>query len=434
MAKILYFDSLKNFVANLGTKRDKASSSHYAVPTNTVQETLNAYRGSWVPRKIVKIPAEDATRRWRSWQAEKEQITAIEREEKRLGIKKKIKEAMIKARLYGGAGIYIGVRGDKDSSLPLDAKSVQKNGIDFLNVMPMRLLAAGEIETDPISSNFGLPKYYSVNSADRNITIHPSRIVRFVGAELPDFDINPTGGWADSVLTSAWGACINFDATMANIASLVFEAKVDILGVPGLGEIMADPRQCELLIERFALAATLKGNNGMMLRDADETHDSKSFSFSGLEAIANLFAQSCAGAADIPMTRLFGQSPGGMNSTGESDLTNYYDNIQSQQELEITPAMQVLDECLIYSALGSRPAEIFYVWNSLWQTTDKERAEIGQTTANTIKTLADSQLFDPDVLSKASENLLIERSILPGLEAAINDIEGDDNNDEIDAI
>ena len=33
----------------------------------------------------------------------------------------------------------------------------------------------------------------------------------------------------------------------------------------------------------------------------------------------------------------------------------------------LTPAMSVLDEVIIRSALGSRPPEIYYEWNILWQ-------------------------------------------------------------------
>lgn len=422
MAKILSFDSLKNFVANLGTGRDKAAAAVYTTPTVTDLDLNNAYCGSWLPKKIVDIPALDATRRWRSWQAAKEQITAIEAEEKRLNLKEKVKDALIKARLFGGAAIYIGIKGDKDPSLPLFPESIKKGGIDFLTVIPKRAIQAGEIENDPVVAGYGEPKYYRVSSASGAFDIHPSRIVRFVGAAVPDEELNTAAqGWGDSVLTAAFDPCRNVDATMANLASLIYEAKVDVFGIPGLAEIMADPKAREMLIERVHLAAMLKGNNGMLIRDAEETHDTKSISFSGLEVIANLFLQVASGAADIPMTRLLGQSPGGLNSTGESDLRNYYDRIQSSQELDISPAMDVLDECLIRSALGSSPPEIHYVWNSLWQTTDKERADIGKTVSETIKTLADSKLLNPEVLSKAAENMLIERSVMPGLEAAIDE-------------
>lgn len=429
--KLALVDSLKNFVANLGTDRDKASSSKYYNIADDIEQQVNAYRGSWLAKKIIDIPALDSTRKWRAWQASKEQITAIESEEKRLGVKLKVLEARTKARLFGGAGIYIGIKGDKDPSLPLDPSKVQKQGIDFLTVLPMRVLQAGELETDPISPNFSKPKFYRVSSGAGMVTIDPSRIVRFIGVPMPDDELAANQGWGDSVLSADWTAIRNFDATIANIASLVFESKVDILGIPNLSEIMGDKKQRDLLVERVHLAAMLKGNNGMLIRDADETHDSKTFAFAGLEKVNDIMAAAAAGAGDIPLTRLFGQSPGGLNSTGDGDIRNYYDRIQSSQELEISPAMTVLDECIINSALGSRPAEIYYNWNSLWQTTDKERADIGKTVADTIKTLADSQLFNTEVLSKAAENMLIERSVMPGLEAAIEEF-GSVNAGEIE--
>jgi hypothetical protein len=48
------------------------------------------------------------TREWRDWQAEKEQITAIEAEEKRLAIRPKTRKALTWARLYGGAALILG--------------------------------------------------------------------------------------------------------------------------------------------------------------------------------------------------------------------------------------------------------------------------------------------------------------------------------------
>ncbi|WP_238174948.1 anti-CBASS protein Acb1 family protein, partial [Pseudomonas aeruginosa] len=77
-------DKLVNFVANLGTERDKAAGSFYAPVVLTDEQLHNAYRGAWFPRKVVDIPAKDATRRWRAWQASKAQIEKIEAEEKRL--------------------------------------------------------------------------------------------------------------------------------------------------------------------------------------------------------------------------------------------------------------------------------------------------------------------------------------------------------------
>ncbi len=100
-------DKLVNFVASLGTDRDKAAGSTFGALILTDAEIDNAYRFAWLPRKIVDIPAFDACRQWRAWQADKKQIESIEAEEKRLNVPGKIREALTKGRLYGGAAVNL---------------------------------------------------------------------------------------------------------------------------------------------------------------------------------------------------------------------------------------------------------------------------------------------------------------------------------------
>lgn len=416
-------DSLRNFVANLGTARDKASHSHYGVPSLTPSEASNAYRGAWLPRKIVDIPALDATRNWRNWNAEANEISAIEAEEKRLGLRVKVQDALKRARLFGGSAIYIGT-GDSDPSKPLSPDRVQQGGIRHLTVMSRTVLTAGELVRDPESPDYGHPGLYTLANGARRVDIHPSRLVVLIGAPHPNPE-DATGqdvGWGDSVLTAIMQAIKNADSNAANIASLVFEAKVDVFKIPGLMQGLADGGTYEKqLLDRMMLAAAAKGINGALIMDSEEDYQQKSASFAGLTDILNSSLQIVSGAADIPITRLLGQAPGGLNASGESDLRNYYDRVRAAQELEIAPALYNLDECLIRSALGRRPEEVFYDWRSLWQTTDKERADIGKTTADTIKVIDDTGLLPDEVMSKVAVNMLTEAGVAPGLEVAMDE-------------
>ncbi|WP_130887461.1 phage portal protein [Pseudomonas sp. Sample_21] len=411
-------DSLQNLVAGLGTARDKASHSHYALPVMDDQQLLNAFRGSWTAQKGVSIPAVDACRNWRNWQANKAQIELIEAEEDRLNVKGKILEALLKARLFGGAAVFIGT-GERDTASELKPDRVEKGGIKYLTVMTRRQLSATEIEQDPQSPRFGKPKAYRLPGS--TVEIHPSRLVIFVGVPHPDSELAVgTGfGWGDSVLLSAMPAVRHYDETVANVVSLVYEAKIDVINIPNLMSSMQDKNYERLLLERLRLAATAKGINGTLILDGQETHSSKSASFGNLPEVIAKTEQGVAGAFDIPGTRMFGQSSTGLGANGEENTRNYYDNVASRQKLEIKPAMSVLDEGLIRSALGSRPKEVHYTWAPLWQATAKERADIGKTTADTIKALKDSGLFPEDALSTAAVNLLVELSVMPGLEAAI---------------
>ncbi|VVO93476.1 hypothetical protein PS732_02481 [Pseudomonas fluorescens] len=427
-------DSLQNLVAGLGTARDKASHSHYALPVMDDQQLLNAFRGSWTAQKGVSIPAVDACRNWRNWQADKAQIELIEAEEDRLNVKGKILEALLKARLFGGAAVFIGT-GERDTASELKPDRVGKGGIKYLTVMTRRQLSATEIEQDPQSPRFGKPKAYRLPGS--MVEIHPSRLVIFVGVPHPDSElaVGTSFGWGDSVLLSAMPAVRHYDETVANVVSLVYEAKIDVINIPNLMSSMQDKNYERLLLERLRLAATAKGINGTLILDGQETHSSKSASFGNLPEVIAKTEQGVAGAFDIPGTRMFGQSSTGLGANGEENTRNYYDNVASRQKLEIKPAMSVLDEGLIRSALGSRPKEVHYTWAPLWQATAKERADIGKTTADTIKALKDSGLFPEDALSTASVNLLVELSVMPGLEAAIekfgSELPDEDDGDDL---
>lgn len=413
-------DSLQNLVAGLGTGRDKASHSHYGVPDMDDLQLLNAFRGSWAAQKGVSIPAIDACRNWRNWQADKDQIEKIEAEETRLNVQGKILEALLKARLFGGAAVFIGT-GERDTASELSPDRIRQGGIKYLTVMTRRQLTATEIEQDPQSDRFGKPKAYRLPGSV--VEIHPSRLVIFIGHQHPDPELaqGTAFGWGDSVLLSAMPAVKHYDETMANVVSLVYEAKIDVINIPNLMSSMQDKNYERLLLERLRLAATAKGINGTLILDGAETHSSKSANFSTLPDVIAKTEQGVSGAFDIPGSRMFGTSSGGLNSNGEENTRNYYDNVASRQKLDLKPAMSVLDECLIRSALGNRPKEIHYVWAPLWQATAKERADIGKTTADTIKALNETKLFPEDAISKASVNLLVEMSIMPGLEAAIEE-------------
>ncbi|MFC3208130.1 anti-CBASS protein Acb1 family protein [Aquamicrobium soli] len=425
MGKILTLvrDGLASAIAGLGTERDKAASVYYTEPTIDLQQLVAAYRTAWLPRKIIDIPALDSCREWRSWQAKNPQIEKLEAEEKRLGVQGKVLEARKKARLFGGSAIYIDL-GD-DASQPMDVEKVRVGGIRFLTVLTPRQLQPGEIETDPLSPLYGRPRDYTiVNGASSQPKVHPSRLTIFIGNEMPDRDITSgaTFAWGDSVLTSVMEAVKQADSTTANIASLIFEANVDVVTMEGLMAYVGTPDGERKVTDRYRIAATGKAINRMLILDGKEKYERKSASFQTLPDLMDRFFQNVSGAADIPMTRLFGQSPGGLNASGESDLRNYYDRIAAGQSLEMQPAMANLDECLIRSALGQRDPDIHYVWNPLWQMSEKDKAEIFERKSNAARTIAgkgqESPLMPIDVISEAFTNELIEDGTLAGLEAA----------------
>lgn len=417
-------DGFQNLVANLGTGRDKASGNSYVQADLSPQELCAAYEVSSVAKAIVDMPAEDACREWREWQADKDQISALEAEEKRLGLVRAVLDARTRARLFGGAAIYIGTA-DKDPSKPLDPKRIGLGGLKYLTVLDRTELSADHLQLDPRQPGFGRPVEYRMTAGDdAMVAIHPTRLAVFTGTKYASRQQQQAAqGWGDSVLTAVLEKIQHLDATVANVASLVFEAKVDVIRIKHFTEqLRSGGSEYErLMLKRFGLAATAKGVNGALLLDAEEEYDQKSANFSTLPAIIDRFMQVVSGAARIPATRLFGMSPGGLNATGESDMRNYYDLVRQEQSLEIEPAMALLDECLIRSALGDRPKEVWYSWRPLWQPSAKERSENADKITGALERLDRMEVLPEEALAKAAVNALTETGAFPGLEAAVDE-------------
>lgn len=422
-------DSLINVVAGMGTDRDKMTSTMFAFDSMDRTQLDSAYRSDWIARKVVDIPADDATREWRAWQAGATDITALETLENDLQIRSKVRSAMLRGRLYGGGALVLGVnQGKPDEPLVLDR--VRKGDLKWVHVVSRYDLTSGPIEWDVESPYCGQPKYYSRSATGQpTVNVHPSRIIRFVGNEILD----PTlaQGWGDSILQVVADA-VRSAGTVSNVvAQLVFESKTDVVKIPEMSERIKNKEYEDRLRKRFALAGLMKSSFSTLLIDKEEEWTRLTQSFTGLPDILKMYLLIASGAADIPATRMLSQSPTGLSSTGEADLRNYYDNVASVQENDITPVLNPLDEILIRSALGARPEDLFYEWNSLWQMSDVEKATYEKSRADTFKVDVDAGLIDPVVLKRARQNQLIESGFYPGLEQIIEEVDGEfDDIDE----
>jgi len=410
----LFLDTLTNLVAGLFTGKDKLAHDRFGLVPQDRGQLDAAYRGDWIARKVIDVPPFDMIREWRRWHAAPEQIAAIEAEEARLDVQRKVARALRLARLYGGAALVLGA-GDGDPAQPLPP--LGRGGLRYLHVMHRWEIAPGEIDRDVLSPGFGEPGWYQVASAGRGgVRLHPSRVVRLAGAELPDGA--GTDGWGDSVLQAVMDAIRHAGLAAQGVATLIHEAKLDVIRIPQLTQNLAQADYAQRLVDRFTLANTMKGLVNALVIDKEEEWDRKQLSFAQLPEIMQQYLQIAAGAADIPATRLLGQAPAGLNATGEGDIRNYYDRIAAEQRVTLGPALRRLDEALILSALGSRPPEIRSEWAPLWQLGAGEVAAIGKTKAETSALYAASGLIPPEVLARAVRNQVVEDGTYPGIEAA----------------
>lgn len=373
-------DSLINLVAGMGTSRDKRSQTTRNFSLKLTRMDLdNAWEDSWLARRVVMAPAEDCTREWRTFEVGSTGGTAdnivklLVAEEKRLRVQENWRLNTQWGRLYGGSILIMGIRNQADLSQPLDPTTVRKGDLQYIQVLDRwRITASPELVTDLADPHFGKPMYYSI--ADTGLRVHYTRVIRAGGAELPYFRWRANAMWDQSVLQVVMDALLNVEGTSQQIASLIYEANVDVIKREGLSDDLASDSDTERLFRRYALAATMKANNRMLLLDGAEDYQRQSLNFGGLDAIGMMYRTEFCGAADIPMTRLYGQSAAGLNATGDGDLRNYYDMLRAWQKNHESPKLDRFDEVFVRSTLGNIPADLTYEWNALWQISDAEQA------------------------------------------------------------
>lgn len=427
MGKIIaLFDRLTNVMSGMGTTADKRVYGGYNFTLADPAQVESAYRSSWLMRKIVDVPAIDMTRAWRSWQTDRDVIELLEKEERRHQLKAKVKRALILGRLWGGGAIVIGVKGQgNDPMQELQPDRVAKGGLTYLHVFARHQITTGQMISDPESPWFGHPDKYSITPTNgRAVDIHPSRVIAFVGQPAPEgSSMQAEWFWGDPLYQSISTALHNADLAQEGFAALIDEARLDIIKIPGLMEGVGSAEYEQRLLDRLQAAKVGQSSWRAKILDGAEEWEQRQITWTGMPDMITSYLQMVAGAADIPITRLLGTSPKGLQSTGEGEEKDYHAMIEARQDEILCPALDRIDQFLIRSALGSVPDDIWYRFNPLARLSPKDAMQIEKDRATTIKVYSDTGLLPTDALAEIAKNAMTESGQWPGSEIAFENAE-----------
>lgn len=357
-----------NFVSNLNTSRDKSSHGHFAKETNLTDYDFEAVYQDWLAKKIVNRPVLDMLRAgWYFNGLEDGQILKITDEIKRLRLVERLAKLLIWSRLYGRAYLVFGLADDLPLDQPFEIEKLRQGGLQFFTVLKKSKVQALNQEYVPLELSAGEPEqpmYYQISNGNGTQSkIHHSRIMCV-----------KHGDEGESLLLSIYYTLRNYIATNAGAASLVHEAKVDVIRMPDL--MMNIVNRAKETMERFGAAALLKSINGMLVIDKNEEYESKSYTFGGLPDLMREFGQQTSGAADMPYTLLFGQTTSGLNNSGEFDLRSYYDRVNTEQNWTLRPILERIFPVIFKSLFGAIPTGFNFVFYPLWQLDVKTRSEV----------------------------------------------------------
>lgn len=383
-------DAFSNVLARLGAGTPNLlEGTEYSLQRMSRDfNTLNAlYRESWIVRRIIDVIPADMLKNWITITSGLDPDV-----EKRLSLTlrrtqliDKIKRGMQWGRLYGGALALMLVKHQGyDLSQPLQLDWIMPG--DFAGLLIFDrwngVNPSSELIEDISDPDYGFPKYYTVTdpAGGGSVKIHHSRVVRFTGNTLPFWEEIAEMQWGASVVESIFDELRKRDNVSWNIAQLTFMANIRVLKMQDLGQLLAatdNESQAELL-RTLEAQNMLLNNMGMQVMDAADGLETHQYTFGGLADCYQQFIMDISGAAEIPVTRLFGRSPSGLNATGESDLQNYYDMIAEKQESYLRPILNKVLPPFIISTLGSLPDDFDFEFDPVAEPTDKERADLAK--------------------------------------------------------
>ena len=383
-------DGYTNAAAFLGEESPLLSAGTFLRSGLTSDpELLTAmYRESWLTMRIIDMPSEDMTRAWYrlSSSLSEEQVHTLRRLEARHSVKQELTNALRWARLYGGSLALMVIRGEEDRlDQPLDPDLLLPDCFQGLLVLDRAqgIQPSPELVTDLDDPDFGLPESYTVDldaENRRSVVLHHSRVLRFVGRELPRTETVRENYWGASEMEHIQEELLKRSAASANIAQLLFQANITTLKMSDLGDLLNAGTEEQRRSVEYAMGMEnrFRTSFGIQLLSKDDSMENHTYSFAGLGEIYEQFMMDMAGASEIPATRLFGRSPQGMNATGESDLRNYYDMIASLQERQLRPALEKLLPVMAVSCWGYVPEDLEFVFEPVMTTSPAERAELVQ--------------------------------------------------------
>lgn len=378
------------------------------------------YRDNWVVQNVVGLMVDDMLREWFqvTGTVSPEMQDDLERLERDTRLRDRINAGLRWGRLYGGAAGLIMVKGQENLETPLDLDMVYPGSFQGLYILDRWM---GITTTNGLVMEAGepVPEYYAITDAQGNTVarVHHSHVIRFTGRELPEIERIAEMYWGESEVEALYKEVVAHDNVSANMAALTFQANINTMEVKGLEQLFSigSSQAQKRFWQVMQAQSVLRSNFGTQVVEEGTKLTNTQYTFTGLQEVYESMALNLCGASHYPMTKLFGRSPSGMNATGESDLRNYYDYVDSQREAKLRPALQKLLPILAMSAWGYIPDDLDFSFPPLWTPTATETAEIALKKAQAIRDTFQAGLFQADTAMKELKKLEEETGMFGSL-------------------
>jgi phage-related protein (TIGR01555 family) len=357
-------------------------------------------------RVIVETIATEMTRKWIKVQAKgdkdkSKKISQLNDELERLKVCDFFCKMVEIDGYFGRAHLYLDTGHTDD---PQELRTPIGNGGNRITANKFergslkRLAAVEPVWTYPSSYNSNnplKPDWYNPQSwFVMKDEVHVSRLLKFVAREVPDM-LKPAYSFGGLSLTQMAKPYVdNWLNTRQSVADIVQAFSIMVLKT-NLGESLTPGG--EDLFKRADLFNNTRDNRGLMMIDKDaEDFANVAAPLGTLDALQAQAQEHMAAVSRIPLVKLLGISPHGLNATAEPEIRVFYDSIHAQQKKFFSPN---LDRVFAFAQLniwGRVDPDLHYVYEPLWSLDEKASAEVKKIEAETGQILIDDGAIAPE--------------------------------------
>ena len=416
-------DGYVNLMNRYGTSKDPAEHYHFEREPDIPDDVLTTvYEGNGLFAKIIDTPAEEAIKHGFTLKDVSDQnvedfyVEALDE----LDWEEVAMTAIRWARLFGGSIAVMLINDGGRLEDPLNWRNIKS--IDDIRVYE-RAIVQPDYQSmysydpsDPFrtrGSRLGMPEFYQVTSRYGNFVVHDSRCLVFQNGILPE---NATNS-----LYQLWGipeyvrirrALKDAELAHESAPKLLDRSVQAIYKMQGLASLMATEQGENQVLRRLQVIDMARGMLNSLVIDADgEDYDFKTFQFNGITDVVSASCNMLSAITSIPQTILFGQGVGGMSSTDDTSMENYYNYVERIQKRMLRSNLRYLLSIIfqagLYTGEVDEVPKINVEFNPLWSLTDIEQADLDQkkastqlTKAQTVQAYVQMEAIDPSEVRK----------------------------------
>lgn len=327
------------------------------------------------------VIANEMTREWIKFNGVKgTKLKELEEAFKEFDVRNAFRTCTLYDGFFGLGHLFIrikGQEGDRQRMLPLivdnEGATIRKGSLLGLKpIEPLWTTPYAYNSINPTLPNFYRPDFWYVLGKQT----HSSRMLQFVSRPVPDI-LKPSynfGGMSLSQLIEPYVA--RWLKTVDSINRLLSNFSITALAT-NMGATLEDGGDSNSILRRAQLFNLTRDNRGLMLLDKEsEDLVQKNTPLSGLSDLQAQAQEHMAAPTHIPLVKLTGHTPAGLNASDDGQIKVFYDWIGSEQENQYQQPLDAVLKIIQLHLWGKVDPNIKAEFVPLDSPTDAELAEM----------------------------------------------------------